>query len=126
MASIENTLGNTVLSFPFLSENPSEKVQKAVRRILERTTHEIIQKLRIPGRDYKDHTFTLRHGWRRRRMRGYKYKIWNNTEYASFIEYGTYRIEARGMMRREVYNARQRLRRRLAALEDRVKRGLLI
>jgi len=125
MASVALTLGDTVRSFPILSENPSEAVQKAIRRILEKTTHEIIQKLKIPGRDYNDRTWTLRESWRRRRMRGYKYKVWSPTEYASFIENGTYKIKARKMLHREVANARSRLRRRLRVLAGKVSRGLI-
>lgn len=125
MASVELTLGNTVKSFPLLADNPSPRVQKAIRRILERTTHEIIMKLRIPGRDYNDRTGNLRGSWRRRRLRGYRYKVFSNTEYASFIEYGTVKISARRMLHREVYNARARLRRRLRDLQRKVERGLV-
>jgi len=125
MASVSLTLGDTVKSYPLLSENPSEKVQKAIRRVLEKTTHEIVKNLMIPGRDYNDRTWKLRHSWRRRRMRGYKYKVWSPTEYASFIENGTYKIKARRMLHREVANARARLRRRLRVLLRKVERGLV-
>ena len=123
MSTIALTFGDTVKSFPLLSQNPSVKVQKAIRRILEQTASEIVAKLRIPGRDYNDRTFNLRKSWRRRRMRGYKYKVWSDAEYASFIENGTIHISARKMLHREIYNARFRLRRRLKALSNKVERG---
>jgi len=125
MASVALTLGNTVNSFPLLAQNPSKRVQREVRRILEKTTNEIILNLKIPGRDYNDRTWKLRRSWRRRRLRGYKYKVWSPVEYASFIENGTYKIEARKMLHREIYNARQRLRRRLSVLNAKVSRGVI-
>jgi hypothetical protein len=126
MSSIELTLGNTVKSFPLLAENPSKRVQKAVRRILEKTVSEVVRNLKIPGKDYNDRTFKLRRSWRRRRLRGYRYKVWNPTDYASFIENGTYKIEARKMLHREIYNARARLRRRLSRLNDQVSSGRVV
>ena len=125
MSSVELTLGDTVKSYPILADNPSILVQKEIRRILERTVSEIVRKLKIPGKDYNDRTFKLRDSWRRRRMRGYKYKVWNPTEYASFIENGTYKIKARKMLHREIYNARARLRSRLSQLSRKVSRGLI-
>lgn len=125
MASVALTFGDTVKSFPRLANSTSRKVQKAVRAILERTANEVVRNLKVPGRDYNDRTFNLRRSWRRRRSRGFKYRVFNNAEYASFIENGTYRIEARKMLHREIYNARARLRRRLRALDRKVERGLI-
>lgn len=125
MASVALTLGNTVQSFPLLADNPSKRVQREVRKILEKTTKELVKKLRIPGRDYNDRTYKLRTGWRRRKLGGYRYKVFNLTKYASFIENGTRYIEARKMLHREIYNARQRLRRRFSVLNRKVAMGVI-
>lgn len=123
MPRIALTFGNTVESFPLLANNPSRRVQRRVREILERTAREVVARLKIPGRDYNDRTGRLRGSWRQRRLRGYRYQVGSNVKYASFIEYGTSRIEARRMLHREMQNARARLRRRLRKLERQVERG---
>ena len=128
MSGIALTIGNTVKSFPALYENKSRKVQKKVRNILNKTINEVLRELRTPNdvesdKNYIDRTGKLRGGWRKRRLKGYKYRISNRTKYASFIENGTRYITERRMLHRALYNARFRLRRRLRALDKKVKRG---
>ena len=127
MASVALTFGGAVKNYPLLSENPSKRVQAKIKEILDFTAMEVVMRLSIPGRDYNDRTGKLRSSWRRRKVNRsrYRYRVSNPTEYASFIEYGTYKIEARKMLRREMRNGRARLRRRLKALENLVRRGLL-
>ena len=125
MSSIALTIGDTVKSFPSLYENKSRKVQKKVRDILNKTVNEVLRELRRPNdvqtdKNYIDRTGKLRGGWKKRRLKGYKYRISNRTSYASFIENGTRYITPRKMLHRALYNARFRLRRRLRALVKQV------
>jgi len=125
MSSIALTIGDTVKSFPSLYENKSRKVQKKVRDILNKTINEVLRELRRPNdvqtdKNYIDRTGKLRGGWKKRRLKGYKYRISNRTSYASFIENGTRYITPRKMLHRALYNARFRLRRRLRALVKQV------
>ena len=120
MSNIALTFGDTVKSFPVLANSKSRKVQKAVKDILTKTANEVLRELRIPGKDYNDRTGNLRASWRKRKLKGYKWRISNRAKYASFIEYGTSKIEARRMLHRALYNARARLRRRLGALARKV------
>lgn len=125
MPAVSLTFGNTVKSFPELDGNPSRKVQRAVRAILEKTAKEVVARLKIPGRDYNDRTGDLRKSWKKRRLNGYRYSVGSRMSYASYIENGTFRIEARRMLHREMYNARSRLRRRLSELAKKVRKGLI-
>ena len=125
MSNIALTFGDTVKSFPSLYENKSRKVQKKVRDILNKTVNEVLRELRRPNdvqtdKNYIDRTGKLRGGWKKRRLKGYKYRISNRTSYASFIENGTRYITPRKMLHRALYNARFRLRRRLRALVKQV------
>ena len=125
MSNIALTFGDTVKSFPKLYENKSRKVQKKVRDILNKTVNEVLRELRRPNdvqtdKNYIDRTGKLRGGWKKRRLKGYKYRISNRTSYASFIENGTRYITPRKMLHRALYNARFRLRRRLRALVKQV------
>jgi len=122
MPRIALTFGDTVRSFPVLYENKSRKVQKKIRDILTKTVNEVLRELRIPDKDYVDRTGKLRAGWKKRRLKGYRYKISNNTSYASYIEYGTRYIEGRGMLHKRLKNARARIRRRLRKLAKKVER----
>jgi len=125
MPRVALTFGDTVKSFPALANSKSRKVQKAIRRILEKTANEVIRALKRPGRDYNDQTGKLRRSWRKSRLAGYRYQISNLTTYASYIEYGTIHIAPRRMLHRELNNARARLRRRLRKLNRKVLKGAI-
>jgi len=125
MPSVSLTFGGTVRSFPALVASRSKKVQNKIQAILKITAMEVVKRLEIKGKDYNDQTGTLRDSWRRRRIAKtrFRWRISNPTKYASYIEYGTYKIEARLMLHREIANGRARLRRRLKQLDKEVKRG---
>ena len=125
MSRIALTFGDTVKSFPNLENSTSRKVQKAIKGILEKTANEVLRALRIADRDYNDRTGNLRSSWKKKKLKGYKWKIGNSAKYASFIENGTRYITPRRMLHRELRNARARLRRRLRWLSRLVSRGVL-
>jgi hypothetical protein len=124
MPAISLTFGDTVKSYPVLENSTSRKVQKRIKDILTKTANEVLRELRIPGKDYNDRTGKLRSSWKKRKLKGYKWRISNRTKYASYIENGTVRIAPRKMLHRALRNARARLRRRLGALAKKVKRGV--